>query len=113
MLIALAALKNGAVFIGTDRLKIKESDRGAAMHEELSKLGGGLVFGENEITVPKQNLKYKGEALDGHNDHRIVMAMSVILTTTGGCIKGIDAVKKSYPEFFADIKELGAKVELL
>lgn len=113
VLIALAALKNGAVFIGTDRLKIKESDRGAAMHEELSKLGGGLVFGENEITVPKQNLKYKGEALDGHNDHRIVMAMSVILTTTGGCIKGIDAVKKSYPEFFADIKELGAKVELL
>ena len=98
VLITLAALKNGAVFTGTDRLKIKESNRGAAMHEELLKLGGGLVFGDNEIIVPKQNLKYKGEVLDGHNDHRIVMALSVILSQIGGKISGTDAVKKSYPE---------------
>ena len=53
VLFALAAMKNGAVFTGTDRLKAKESDRGAAMHEELRKLGGGLIFGDNTITVPK------------------------------------------------------------
>lgn len=113
ILFALAALKNGAIFTGTDRLKAKESDRGAAMHEELKKLGGGLVFGDNTITVPKQELVYKGEALDGHNDHRIVMAMSLILSKTGGAIKGAEAVKKSYPGFFEDIKRLGAEVELL
>ena len=113
ILFALAALKNGATFIGTDRLKVKESDRGAAMHEELKKLGGGLIFGDNTITVPQQNLKYKGEILDGHNDHRIVMAMSVILSKIGGTIDGVEAIKKSYPGFFKDIKELGAEVELL
>jgi 3-phosphoshikimate 1-carboxyvinyltransferase len=112
VLFALAALKNGAVFTGTDRLKAKESDRGAAMHEELRKLGGGLVFGENTITVPKQTLQYKGEILEGHNDHRIVMAMSVILTKTGGAIKGAEAIRKSYPNFFGDIIKLGAKAEL-
>ena len=113
ILFALAALKNGAVFTGTDRLKDKESDRGAAMHTELQKLGGGLVFGDNVITVPKQELSYKGEALDGHNDHRIVMAMSVVLSTVGGEINGAQAIKKSYPRFFDDIKRLGAEVELL
>lgn len=112
VLFALAALKNGATFTGTDRLKAKESDRGAAMHAELSKLGGGLIFGENTITVPKQELSYKGEPLDGHNDHRIVMAMSVILSVTGGAIVGAEAVRKSYPSFFEDIAALGAKVEL-
>ncbi|MBR5447927.1 MAG: 3-phosphoshikimate 1-carboxyvinyltransferase [Clostridia bacterium] len=113
VLFALAAMKNGAVFTGTDRLKAKESDRGAAMHEELSKLGGGLVFGENMITVPRQTLHPSDEVTCGHNDHRIVMAMSVILSQTGGVIDGVEAVKKSYPGFFRDIQRLGAEVILL
>ena len=113
VLFALAAMKNGATFVGTDRLRVKESDRGAAMHAELSRLGGGLIFGDNRITVPNQRLEYKGEPLDGHNDHRIVMAMSVILSQIGGEINGAEAVKKSYPDFFEDIKRLGAAVELL
>lgn len=112
VLIALASLKNGAVFTGTNRLEIKESNRGRAMHEELQKLGGGLIFGDNKITVPKQNLKNTGNILDSHNDHRIVMAMSIILSQTGGEISGIEAVKKSYPGFFRDIKQLGAEVRL-
>ncbi len=112
VLLALAALKNGATFTGTDRLKAKESDRGASMHAELAKLGGGLIFGNNMITVPKQELQYKGEILDGHNDHRIVMAMAVVLSVTGGAIKDAQAVKKSYPGFFDDIAKLGSKVEL-
>lgn len=112
ILFALAALKNGAVFTGTDRLKAKESDRGMAMHEELLKLGGGLIFGDNSITVPKQTLKPNQGMLSGHNDHRIVMALSVILSKLGGTIEGAEAVRKSYPGFFEDIKQLGAKVEI-
>ena len=83
------------------------------MHEELSKLGGGLDFADNTITVPRQNLTYSGEILDGHNDHRIVMALSVILSQIGGSIKGVEAVKKSYPGFFADLCRLGAEVETI
>ncbi len=113
VLFAMAALKNGAVFTGTDRLKVKESDRGMAMHRELQKLGGGLIFGENTITVPKQALTYPNEIIDSHNDHRIVMAMSIILSRIGGQIRDIEAVKKSYPGFFRDIKYLGAEVEII
>jgi 3-phosphoshikimate 1-carboxyvinyltransferase len=112
VLIALAALKNGAILTGTKRLKLKESDRGIAMHEELKKLGGGLIFGDDSITVPKQELKYQGMILDGHNDHRIVMAMALILAKTGGVIAGAEAVKKSYPGFFDDIISNGAIVVL-
>ena len=112
VLFALAALKNGATFTGTDRLKAKESDRGMAMHEELQKLGGGLVFGDNSIIVPSQALRYNDNILNGHNDHRIVMALSVILSKIGGKISDIEAVKKSYPGFFEDIKQLGAEVEI-
>lgn len=112
ILIALAALKNGATFTGTSRLKAKESDRGAAMQKELEKLGGGLIFTDNTITVPKQELKYRAQALCGHNDHRIVMALSVILSKTGGSICGAEAVKKSYPGFFEDLKKLGAEVSI-
>lgn len=111
VLFALAALKNGAVFVGTDRLAAKESDRGAAMHEELAKLGGGLLFGENTITVPKQELRDMGRVLSGHNDHRIVMALSLVLSRTGGVLDGTEAVRKSYPGFFEDIGRLGARVE--
>ena len=39
ILMAMAAAENGAVFCGTHRLKIKESDRGAAMAQELSAFG--------------------------------------------------------------------------
>lgn len=110
ILFALAALKNGAVFNGTDRLKAKESDRGMAMHEELQKLEGSLIFGDNTITVPKQTLQYHGTVLNGHNDHRIVMALSVILSQIGGSIEGAEAIRKSYPGFFRDIEMLGAEV---
>ena len=112
VLFALAAIKNGAVFTGTDRLKAKESDRGMAMDLELRKLGGNLEIGDNIIVVPKQSLKWQGITLDGHNDHRIVMALSVILTKIGGEIDGVQAVSKSYPGFFEDIIKLGAEVEI-
>ena len=112
ILFALASMKNGAVFTGTERLKAKESDRGLAMHEELKKLNGGLIFGDSMITVPKQNLQYKGTPVSGHNDHRIVMALSVIMTKIGGTVAGAEAIRKSYPGFFDDIKQLGAEVNI-
>lgn len=111
VLIALAALKNGATLTGTDRLKIKESDRGQVMHSEFVKLGSGLFFGNNSITVPKLDSINSAE-LDGHNDHRIVMALSLILSKFGGSIDGAEAVRKSYPSFFSDIISLGAEVIL-
>lgn len=101
VLMAVAAALNGAVFTNTDRLKIKESDRGSAMAEELGKLGVKVEFGDNTITVHScDELISPKESLNGHNDHRIVMALTVILSLVGGRIDGCEAVNKSFPDFF-------------
>ena len=50
-------------------------------------------------------------ALDGHNDHRLVMALSVMLSRYGGVINGAEAINKSYPDFFDDLIKLGIEVK--
>lgn len=107
ILFTIAAVKHGGRFTGTKRLKIKESDRAEAMRAELSKFGASLLIEENSVTVQKRQLHQPRERLCGHNDHRIVMSLAVILTEFGGEIDGCEAVSKSYPGFFEDIKKLG------
>lgn len=113
ILIAVAAAKNGAVFTGTHRLKIKESDRGNAMRDELLKMGCRITVEENRIIVPAVDLKAPTTPISGHNDHRIVMAMTVLLTVTGGVIEGAEAVSKSFPDFFDKLNSLGKFSEVL
>lgn len=111
VLFALAAYCGGARFTGTRRLKIKESDRAAAMAEELQKLGISCDIQENSVEIFPGTLCAPEVPLSGHNDHRIVMAMSLLLTKTGGIIEGAQAVSKSYPDFFDVIKNLGIGME--
>ncbi len=110
ILFAVAAAKHGGVFTGTKRLKIKESDRAAAMAKELSTLGATVTVEENKVTVYAASLHAPLLPLCGHNDHRIVMAMSVLLTLVGGEIDDAEAVRKSFPDFFKKISELGIEV---
>ena len=110
VLMAAAAANNGAVFTETERLKIKESDRGDAMKRELLKFGVNVEIGNNKITV-KAGVRKPTEILSSHNDHRIVMSLALLCLITGGEIEGYLAVNKSYPQFFGDICSLGAKVK--
>jgi 3-phosphoshikimate 1-carboxyvinyltransferase len=112
ILFAAAAAKHGAVFTGTKRLKIKESDRAAAMANELSKFGVSVTVYDDKVVVYPVSLHAPNEPLYGHNDHRIVMALSVLLTLTGGEIEGAEAIAKSYPEFFEHIKRLGVEFKI-
>ena len=107
VLFAVAAANNGGIFTSTARLKIKESDRGSVMCEELSKLGVKTHMEENSIEIEGGSLRAPTETLCGHNDHRIVMSLSLLLTLTGGTINEAEAVRKSYPGFFGDISSLG------
>lgn len=111
ILFAVAAAKNGGVFSGTRRLKIKESSRAEVMTEELAKFGvSSSVYDDEVIIYPIEFKKPSGE-LDGHNDHRIVMAEAILLTLTGGVIDGAEAVTKSFPDFFEKLKFLGIEVK--
>ncbi len=110
ILFAVAAAKNGGVFSGTRRLRIKESDRAEAMATELRKFGATVTVYEDSVVVFPAAFHAPAEPLYGHNDHRIVMALSVLLTVTGGEIQGTEAVKKSYPAFFHDLSMLGIQL---
>lgn len=112
ILIGMAAANHGAVFTGTKRLKIKESDRGTVMAEELKKFGIDVEVQENCITVHKSQLQKPSEVLNSHNDHRIAMTLATLCTITGGTIEDCMAVKKSYPGYYETIRNLGIQLEI-
>lgn len=109
VLFAAAAAKHGAVFTGTRRLQIKESDRTSAMAEELRKFGIRMYIEENRVTVFSGKLRRPSGPLSGHNDHRIVMALTLLCTLTGGEIAGAEAVGKSWPDFFPTLESAGLR----
>lgn len=97
------------------RLRYKESDRIAAMEEELLKLGATIHTTESEIII-HGNKSYHGDvSLSGHKDHRIVMSLSVAATLFDKpvMIEGAQAINKSYPTFFEDLTRIGVKVDIL
>lgn len=110
ILFAYAAYKNGGRFTNTRRLRVKESDRANVMAEELKKFGANVKVYENSVEIEKTQLKPPIVPLCGHNDHRIVMALSVLAAVLGAEIDGAEAVNKSYPDFFRVIKKAGVNV---
>lgn len=109
--------ENGLRLKNTARLRYKESDRAAAMQQELSKLGFLCETQENEIWLPgARTLQLCREyELDSHNDHRIAMALAVAAARldTPVVIKNAGCVEKSYPDFFTHLQQTGISVEVL
>lgn len=111
VLMAFASIKHGATLTGTNRLKIKESNRAEAMKIELAKIGIKVDINDNDVIVYKGNISKENIVFDSHNDHRIVMALSILSTLFDITIKGYEAVSKSYPHYFKDLEKLGVKIE--
>lgn len=102
----VAALLGKGEFTGTHRLSYKESDRVASMQTELAKCGVRFEKTENEVRVFAENLHAPKEALFSHNDHRVAMALALLLTRLGGAVDGAECVAKSYPEFWRALASL-------
>lgn len=111
ILMALAAAGRGAVLEGTGRLRFKESDRGVVMAAELAKMGIQAVADEDRIWVEDGTLRTPTEPLDSHNDHRIAMALTVLLSLVGGELQNAEAVAKSWPNFYDVLQGLGIVIE--
>lgn len=111
VLMAFAAIKHGATLIGTNRLKIKESNRAEAMKIELAKVGIKVDINDNKVIIYKGDIYGQNIVFDSHNDHRIVMALSMLSTMFDITIKDYEAVSKSYPHYFKDLEKLGVKIE--
>lgn len=115
VLMVLAAFCSGRTSIrNARRLRIKESDRIATMQHEMAKMGVHIQCVGDTIEIEGSGLQSPSRPLKSHNDHRIVMALTVALLGAGlqGEIQGAQAVNKSWPGFFDAIRAVGGKVEL-
>ena len=115
VLMVLGLLCEGTTVIrNAERLRIKESDRIAAMEAELRACGGVLSSEGGTITVQgcKPRLHAPEAPLSGHNDHRVVMSLTVLALAAGIplAINEAEAVQKSWPHFFDALKPLGVEV---
>ena len=115
VLMVLGLLCEGTTVIrNAERLRIKESDRIAAMEAELRACGGVLSSEGDTITVQgcKPQLHAPEAPLSGHNDHRVVMSLTVLALAADIplAINEAEAVQKSWPHFFDALKPLGVEV---
>ncbi len=111
----LGALSEGETrIINAERVRIKESDRLEAMRCELNKIGADIKETPDGLIINGKDM-LEGGVVDGWNDHRIVMAMAMASVRCKGelVIEGSEAIKKSYPTFFEDFKNLGGIVNEL
>jgi len=113
-LVALAAYCNGETRIkGVSRLTHKESNRTISLQDEFGKMGVKIEADDDVMIIHGGN-KISGAKLHSHHDHRIAMACAVAALKADGetTIEEAEAVKKSYPDFYDDLKKLGADVSL-
>jgi 3-phosphoshikimate 1-carboxyvinyltransferase len=95
-------------FSGLQSLKIKETDRIAALIAELKKLG--YVLRE----LPENTLKWNGErcqaqekpCIKTYDDHRMAMAFAPVALTQTIEIEHPEVVSKSYPRFWEDLEKI-------
>ena len=90
--------------------RLKETDRTKIIREQLERMGGKFEEDENNLVIYPSRLH--GAFIDGHHDHRIVMATAVAALIADGptVIDHAEFAAVSYPEFYEHMKKLGANI---
>jgi len=112
-LVALASYCEGETRIkGVRRLKHKESNRAVTLQDEFDLMGIRIDIEDDTMIIHGGIVK--GADVHSHHDHRIAMACAVAALGANSetIIEEAYAVKKSYPDFYNDLKSLGANVSL-
>ncbi len=115
ILTVLACFAKGTSNItGCARLRIKESDRLAAISTELNRLGARIEAGEDYLVVHGVD-SLSGGVCETYCDHRIAMSLAIASQrcTEPIVIKGAQCVSKSYPTFFEDFRKLGGVADVI
>ena len=114
-LAAMAALRAGRTtrIVNAARLRIKESDRLAAVTQVLNALGADVEEHEDHLIIRGKDELAGGVTVSGHNDHRIAMmaAIAAIRCERAVTITGAECVRKSYPDFWEAYEALGGHIE--
>ncbi len=115
ILACTAALCSGTTTItGATRLRIKESDRLAAVTQNLTALGADITELPDGLIINGKPQLHGGN-VSGFNDHRIVMAfaMTALKATEPIIISDKESINKSYPNFFEDYTNLGGNAHVI
>ncbi len=106
------AAKGDTIIRNAERLRIKESDRLAAICEMLNILGADFTPTEDGLIIHGGKV-LKGGELSAHNDHRMAMTAAVASMICDGeiTVVGAECVKKSYPDFWDAFTSLGGRIE--
>jgi 3-phosphoshikimate 1-carboxyvinyltransferase len=107
-LVALAAYCKGQTVIqGVSRLAHKESNRGLTLQEEFAKMNVKIDL-QDDLMIVHGGGEVKGAAVNSYHDHRIAMACAVAALQANGetTIEDAEAIDKSYPDFYKDVKGL-------
>ncbi|MEO5968017.1 MAG: 3-phosphoshikimate 1-carboxyvinyltransferase [Ferruginibacter sp.] len=113
-LAALAAFCNGtSVIKGVHRLVGKESNRAESLVDVFSKMGVKIRVEDNQMFIIGAS-QIKDSTVISHNDHRIVMAASIVASASNSIIKieNAESVNKSYPLFFEHLQSIGGNILL-
>lgn len=113
---AMAALRSGtATLTGAGRLRIKESDRLAAIVSVVNDLGGAAEEGADTLTIHGRECLSGGCTIDSRNDHRIAMMTAILATRcqVPVTLTDIQCVEKSYPDFWEHYCKLGGKLNVI
>ncbi|NDC30718.1 MAG: 3-phosphoshikimate 1-carboxyvinyltransferase [Bacteroidetes bacterium] len=140
LVVSLASLGIEAKIEGLQNLKIKESNRLQALHDELTKLGYAIKIDGNSLEIKHSgdvnpstplrmtsssiqelnnqaiqqsvNLKIKNNQIKTYMDHRMAMAFAPLALVFGEVIiENPDVVEKSYPYYWDDLKKAGFGLE--
>ncbi len=106
----LAATADGvSEFVGIERARLKESDRVAAVREELLKMGVKVKEQRDRLAITGSSPR--GAVINPRNDHRIAMAFAILgLLTDKTIIDNAECLAKTYPQFWDTLKSLGSEV---
>lgn len=99
-------------FTGLESLRIKETDRIAALQNELRKINADLIEENSErwTLVPSEKLPSKARFAT-YKDHRMAMAFAPLSTLMDVEIENPAVVRKSYPNFWNDIASFGVPLD--
>ncbi len=111
--IAAAVASGETVFTNVAQARIKETDRIKVMAQELGKMG--IEVEELPDGMVVKGGKLKGAHVDGHDDHRVVMALALAGMNAQGetVIDTAEAAEVTYPTFVEDFRRLGADIEVI
>ena len=109
--VAAAVAQGTSVLRGAAELRLKESDRLAALAASLSRLGVAVAEASDGLAITGGRVE--GGTVDARGDHRIAMALAALATRAAGpvTIVGAGGIATSYPGFAATLTELGGRIE--